>query len=93
MTNRRNWDDPRDKKFRLDVRKRDNGCCKWPGCRNKKFTEVHHIFPRSKYPQYEYSIDHAILLCIKHHKMVTGKEDVYAFKLLGLVKKKYGHNS
>ncbi len=50
------------------VRARDNGCCRFPGCRNHRFLECHHVEHWSNGG--ETSLENLLLLCTKHHTMV-----------------------
>ena len=53
-----------------NVRKRDNNTCKWYNCGlTYKETQihVHHIFPRSEYPELELIEQYMICYCVKHH--------------------------
>ncbi len=50
------------------VRARDNHTCRFPGCRNKRFVEVHHIEHWADGG--ETAVDKLMLLCSKHHKLV-----------------------
>lgn len=65
-------------KFRHDVRERDGGVCQWPGCKESKRLEVHHIRTWSAYPSMRFDISNGITLCKKCHKKVTGSEDTFA---------------
>lgn len=91
---KRNWDDPRDKEFRRQVRRRDK-CCQWPGCGKKTGLQVHHILPRSTHPYLQYNIHSALTLCRQHHKKVTGQEESYAPMFMRILKMKEnnGNNS
>ena len=50
------------------VRARDNNCCTFPGCRNQRFLNCHHIEHWSNGG--ETSMDNLMLLCTKHHALV-----------------------
>lgn len=50
------------------VRARDSHKCRFPGCRNKRFVEVHHIEHWADGG--ETAVDKLMLLCSKHHKLV-----------------------
>ena len=82
---RREYSDPHYKKFRQDVRNRDNRCCKWPGCGKRKTLQVHHILPWQQYPMFRYEVENGITLCKHHHKEVTGHELTYAKFLSSLI--------
>ena len=53
-----------------NVRKRDKNTCKWQNC-GLTFREapihVHHIFPRSEYPELELIEQYMICYCANHH--------------------------
>jgi hypothetical protein len=56
----------------MNVRFRDNNTCQWQGCgkkhwRGKVTVHVHHIFPRSEYPDYELVEKYMICYCKEHH--------------------------
>lgn len=76
-----------DRIFRAKVIQRDKGKCQMPGCK-KKFKEVHHIFPYSKYPSLRYDSSNGICLCKSHHKEVTKKEHYYIEMFLYILKNK-----
>ena len=50
------------------VRSRDNHRCVFPGCRNRRFLDCHHVEHWSQ--SGETSVDNLILLCTKHHTLV-----------------------
>ncbi len=50
------------------VKARDHHCCTFPGCRNKRFVDLHHVEHWSNGG--ETSTDNLILLCEKHHSLV-----------------------
>ena len=50
------------------VRARDNNCCTFPGCNNKRFLDCHHVEHWSNGG--ETSLDNLVLLCTKHHTLV-----------------------
>lgn len=74
---KRNYDDPVYKKFRLDVLKRDKFKCQMPGCKNKKYLNVHHIQKWSSASSLRYDKSNGITLCSYCHKSITGKESHY----------------
>lgn len=80
----RNFLDPIYKKFRKDVKIRDNGQCQFPGCGSKKRLEVHHIKTWSEFPALRFQVSNGITLCNKCHKSIKGKEVDYEhlFKLI-----------
>ncbi len=53
-----------------NVRRRDNNTCQWQGCKltHKQVSiHVHHIFPRSEYPDWEEIEQFMICYCAGHH--------------------------
>jgi hypothetical protein len=82
----RDYNDPQYKKFRNEVKNRDNRTCKWPSCRCKKKLNIHHILPWAKFPLLRFIVSNGITLCKKHHKVVTGKELQFAPMLAGLIR-------
>ena len=55
-----------------NIRKRDNNTCQWFGCKlnsNQTTIHVHHIFPKSEYPQFELKENYMICYCVSHHKL------------------------
>ncbi len=85
--NGRNYNNAIYTKFRQDVKDRDSGSCKWPGCRNARRLQVHHILKWSDYPNLRFVLSNGITLCDMHHKTIRHNEDYYIQffqKLLGL---------
>jgi len=68
------------------VRLRDNNTCQWYGCGLKhKATQihVHHIFPRSEYPDLELVEQYMICYCIEHHAQFhAARGDIYSKLIL-----------
>jgi predicted restriction endonuclease len=60
--------------WRKNVKERDGYKCQFPGCKDKKRLEAHHILPWSEYPTLRYNIQNGITLCRRHHNMVKGRE-------------------
>ncbi len=50
------------------VRARDKNCCAFPGCRNTRFLECHHVEHWANGG--ETSLDNLLLLCTRHHTLV-----------------------
>jgi len=53
-----------------NVRKRDNNTCQWQNCgltHREAPIHVHHIFPRSEYPELELIEQYMICYCANHH--------------------------
>jgi 5-methylcytosine-specific restriction endonuclease McrA len=86
----RNYNDPKYKKMRAIVRKRDDYQCQFPNCkcRNRYQLEVHHLLPWSLFPALRFDPKNAILLCKKHHKFITGKEEYYIKMFLQIIQSK-----
>ena len=47
---------------------RDNNTCRFPGCKNKRFVDIHHIDHWANGG--ETNLDEMLLLCTKHHTLV-----------------------
>lgn len=55
-------------KLRRLLEARDDGCCRFPGCDNRRYLDAHH---RRHWAQRgETSLDNLILLCHHHHRLV-----------------------
>ena len=50
------------------LRSRDNGCCRFPGCKNRRYLHSHHVEHWSNGG--ETSLENLMLLCTKHHTLV-----------------------
>jgi len=50
------------------VRARDNNCCKFPGCHNRRFLQCHHVEHWAD--NGETSVENLMLLCTKHHTLL-----------------------
>lgn len=50
------------------LRARDNNCCSFPGCRNRRYLHSHHVEHWSNGG--ETSLENLMLLCTKHHTLV-----------------------
>jgi len=50
------------------VRARDNNCCRFPGCHNRRFLDCHHVEHWSR--NGETSVNNLMLLCTRHHTLV-----------------------
>lgn len=50
------------------LRARDNNCCSFPGCRNRRYLHSHHVKHWSNGGAT--SLDNLMLLCTKHHTLV-----------------------
>ena len=73
----RNYADEAYTNWRKLVRKRDKQQCRMPGCKARKFLQVHHIRPWSKFGGLRYEVNNGITLCKFCHKNITGKEHFY----------------
>ena len=82
---RRNWNDPAYAQWRKDIRSRDKGVCRWPGCNSKKRLEVHHIKKWNSNPALRYSINNGITLCKLCHQKIKGSEENYEMFFLKLL--------
>lgn len=56
------------KAIRRALHARDKGCCRFPGCRNRRYLHSHHIEHWSNGG--ETSLPNLMLLCTKHHTLV-----------------------
>jgi len=50
------------------IRARDNSCCTFPGCANRRFLHYHHVQHWSR--NGETSLGNLMLLCTRHHTLV-----------------------
>jgi len=50
------------------LRARDNNCCTFPGCPNRRFLHCHHVTHWSR--SGETNLDNLMLLCTRHHTLV-----------------------
>ena len=68
-----------------NVRKRDSNTCKWYGCNRNQFDmiiDVHHIFPKSEYPELRFLEEYMICYCREHHCIWHEKRGDTCFKFL-----------
>jgi hypothetical protein len=63
----------KNKEWRMSVFRRDGFVCQNCGV-SGVYVEAHHIKPFSKYPEFRFSIDNGITLCVKCHKEVRNRE-------------------
>jgi hypothetical protein len=49
------------------VEQRDNGCCTYPGCGMKRFTQAHHIV---RWPEGPTNLENLTLVCFFHHRLI-----------------------
>jgi len=57
---------------RRAVRRRDNRCCRVPGCRHTRFVDVHHLDPRAEGGGH--APENLITLCGAHHRALHRRE-------------------
>ena len=78
----RDFNSPHYRKWRDDIKKRDNYTCQWPGCSSRTQLQVHHIKTWANYPALRFVAANGITLCRKCHEDIKGKEaDFEAFFL------------
>lgn len=81
---------PAYKECRRLVMIRDKGKCRIPGCKYRgKKVQMHHISTFSSTINLRYEPRNCIILCKKHHEMVTGKEYYYSSLLNSIVNGDY----
>jgi len=88
----RNYSDPLYKKWRSDVRKRDNNSCQWPGCTACKKLQVHHIKRWVDSVDLRYNINNGITLCKFHHSLIEGNENSYEAVFSKIIADKKSHD-
>jgi hypothetical protein len=76
------------KRFKREVRERDNYTCRWPGCNySSRSIHAHHINERSQRPDLRYDIKNGAAICPQHHDglhhTVAGREEARRLGLLG----------
>ena len=62
-----------DQQWKREVKQRDGDACRV--CRETINLHVHHIRPRSKYPDFSTELDNGITLCGNCHARLKGKEE------------------
>ena len=68
-----------------NVRKRDNNTCQWYDCKltvNETIIHVHHIFPKSKYPELQLIEKYMICYCGFHHSLFHEYRGDFYYKLI-----------
>jgi len=85
---KRNFSDPKYKEWRKKVYSRDNNCCRWPNCNQKKKLNAHHIKKWSEFPGLRFEVSNGITLCKYHHDLIKNMEEIYAAVLLKLASTK-----
>jgi len=75
----RDWNSKEYKQWRLAIYKRDNFCCKMPGCKKRgmKCIQAHHIRRWANFPELRFELSNGITLCKYHHRLVSGNEESY----------------
>jgi hypothetical protein len=73
--NGRNYHSFEYKQYRKEVKKRDDYCCQWPGCKSRKKIQVHHIYRWSDCPSLRFELSNGITLCESHHDLVKNNEE------------------
>lgn len=73
----RNYQDPQYKEWRKKIYARDNYKCQWPGCKNTKKLQAHHIYRWADFPGLRYHPQNGITICSLHHKFIKDNEDSY----------------
>ena len=82
----RDYKSPKYKKFRTQVKKRDQYKCAYPGCKYRyRKVEVHHIIRWADSPGLRFTKANGITLCLRHHKRVTGNEYLYVELFMKIV--------
>ena len=64
-----------EKRFKREVRERDNFTCQFPGCGSTENIDVHHIAKRSQRPDLKLVVSNGICLCRKHHTWTDFNHD------------------
>lgn len=79
MGEQRNYHDPKYKRWRNLVYKRDKFKCQMPNCPGTdKRLNAHHIKTWSSSPQLRYVVSNGVTLCQTCHTRVSGAEEDYA---------------
>jgi predicted restriction endonuclease len=64
------------RRFKREVRERDNCTCQFPGCGYySKHIDVHHIAKRSQRPDLKFAVNNGICLCRPHHRWTDLNHD------------------
>jgi len=79
---------PADRKWKKEVRQRDNYTCRWPGCGVYSLhIHAHHIHTKRQRPDLRYDVDNGAALCHEHHDYlhhtVEGRRRARELGLLG----------
>ena len=73
----RNFNDPKYKKWRQAVYRRDGYRCQFPECGISERINAHHIKTWADWPALRFVLQNGITLCGRHHSLVKGKENIY----------------
>jgi hypothetical protein len=87
-SSQRIFDSPEYRKWRKEVRKRDNYQCQFPNCSKRTKIQCHHIQKWADNSFLRFSKDNGICLCKEHHDFIKGKEEVYAPLFINIVQQK-----
>jgi predicted restriction endonuclease len=69
-------EDPRETRFKKQVRERDDYTCQFPGCGyQSKHIDVHHVAKRSRRPDLRFDVSNGLCLCRKHHSWTDYHHD------------------
>lgn len=80
------YHDRRYKRWRTRVFRRDRWTCQ--ECHKKgSYLEVHHIFPKGKFPKLIFVVGNGITLCKPCHRAVTGNELSFTQHFKDLIEK------
>lgn len=85
----RNWNTPEYRKWRDEIRKRDNKTCQMPRCGSTKAIKVHHIIRWVDAPSLRFEPRNGICLCRVCHDRITGHESSYVKLFRNIVDAKY----
>lgn len=67
---------PQMRRFKREVRERDNYTCQFPKCGYySKHIDVHHIAKRSQRPDLKFESSNAVCLCREHHRWTDTHHD------------------
>ena len=84
---KRDYNDPVYKQWRVDVFKRDKFKCQFPGCTCKNKLNAHHIIRWADAPFLRFVLSNGITLCRQHHDSIKGFENCYVQLFSEIVKK------
>ncbi len=81
----RDWNNPKDKAWRLNVFRRDRFKCR--RCGGKRQLQAHHIRTWSDAPELRLIVVNGITLCKKCHQLMWGNEDKWESACRALMNK------